>query len=37
MSRYHFIDAHRADYPVRRLCQVLLVTPSRYYAWCQGQ
>jgi len=37
MSRYHFIDQHRLCYPVRRLCQVLGVTPSRYYAWQQRQ
>lgn len=33
MSRYQFIDQQRASYPVRLLCQVLGVTPSRYYAW----
>ncbi|SMC00710.1 Integrase catalytic region [Hymenobacter roseosalivarius DSM 11622] len=35
MSRYRFIDQHRGSYPVRRLCQVLAVPPSRYYAWQQ--
>jgi len=33
VSRYQFIDQQRASYPVRLLCQVLGVTPSRYYAW----
>lgn len=37
MSRYRFIDQHRTSYPVRRLCQVLHVAPSRYYAWQQRQ
>jgi len=33
MSHYHFIDQHRLRYPVLRLCQVLGIAPSRYYAW----
>ena len=37
MSRYRFIDQQCTRYPVRRLCQVLSVTPSRYYAWQQRQ
>ena len=37
MSRYHFIAQQRRSYPVRRLCQVLAVAPSRYYAWQQRQ
>ncbi len=32
---YRFIDAHRADYPVTRLCRTLGVSPSDYYAWRQ--
>ena len=36
MSRYRFIAAER-DYPVRRLCQVLGVPASGYYAWQTGQ
>lgn len=30
---YTFIDEHRAVYPVSRLCQVLGVSSSGYYAW----
>ena len=37
MSRYRFIDAQRGAYPVRCLCRVLGVAPSRYYAWQQGR
>jgi transposase InsO family protein len=32
---YQFIDEHRAQYPVRRLCRTLGVSPSGYYAWRQ--
>ena len=32
MNRYEFIDSERLVYPVRLLCQVVGVTPSRYYA-----
>ncbi len=37
MSRYRFIAAERGHYPVRRLCQVLGVPASGFYAWQQGQ
>lgn len=37
MSRYQFIDGERTRYSVRRLCQVLGVAPSRYYAWCAAR
>ena len=37
MSRYRFIAAERGHYPVRRLCQVLGVPASGYYAWQAGQ
>ena len=33
MSRYRFIAAERDHYPVRRLCQVLDVAASGFYAW----
>jgi len=36
MSRYCFIAAGRGHYPLRRLCQVLGVPPSGFYAWQQG-
>ncbi len=31
--RYEFIQAHRDEFPIRRLCCVLGVSPSGYYAW----
>ena len=37
MSRYRFIAAGRDHYPVWRLCQVLTVPASGYYAWQAGQ
>ena len=37
MSRYRFINAERGHCPVRRLCQVLGVPASGYYAWQTGQ
>lgn len=33
--KYAFIDNHAAQHPVRRLCAVLAVHPSGYYAWKQ--
>lgn len=33
MSRYRFIDAEKAAYPVMLLCRVLGVARSGYYAW----
>jgi putative transposase len=35
VSRYRFIAAERASYPVVRLCRVLGVAPSGFYAWSQ--
>ena len=35
--RYAFIEAHSDQYPVRRLCRVMSVHPSGYYAWCQNK
>jgi transposase InsO family protein len=37
MSRYEFVAREREHDPVRRLCQVLGVPASGYYAWQQGQ
>ena len=28
-----FIDAEKAEFPTRRLCQTLEVSPSGFYAW----
>lgn len=33
MSRYRFIEAHQAGYPIALLCRVLSVARSGYYAW----
>lgn len=35
--KHQFITAHRAFYPVRRLCRVLGISPSGYYAACHRQ
>ncbi len=32
---YQFVDKHRAEYRVTRLCRTLGVSPSGYYAWRQ--
>ena len=37
MSCYRFIEAQRDRCPVRRLCQVLGMSASGYYAWQQAQ
>jgi len=37
MSRYRFSEAQRGAYPARRLCYVLGVPASGYYAWQQAQ
>lgn len=31
--RYQFIENHRESFPVQRMCKVLAVSPSGYYAW----
>ena len=31
--KYAFIHDHRTQFPVTRICQVLAVAPSGYYAW----
>ena len=33
MTKYIFIDAQKADYPIRSLCAALDVPPSSYYDW----
>ena len=33
--KFHFIAAHRAEFRVRRLCQVLGVSPSGFYTWAR--
>ena len=33
--RYAYIRAHSTTWPVRRLCDLLEVHPSGYYAWCK--
>ena len=37
MSCYRFINSERGHYPVRRLCQVLGMPTSGYYAWQTGR
>jgi transposase InsO family protein len=31
--RFQFVDRHRAAFPVERLCRVLAVSRSGFYAW----
>lgn len=31
--RFQFIEDHRDEFPVKRMCQVLAVSTSGYYAW----
>jgi putative transposase len=31
--RFRLIDAAKKDFPVARLCKVLDVSPSGYFAW----
>jgi putative transposase len=31
--RYHFIENHREAFAVRRMCKLMAVSPSGYYAW----
>ena len=33
--RFQFIEDHRDEFPVTRMCKVLNVSPSGYYAWCK--
>ncbi len=31
--RYQFVDQHRGEYSLERLCEALQVSVSGYYAW----
>lgn len=31
--KYAFVQKHQSDYPVRRLCKMMEIHPSGYYAW----
>ena len=33
MSRFRFVDDHSDTYPVKRLCELVEVSRSGYYAW----
>ncbi len=33
MSRFKFVDDAKADYPVKRLCEVLTINRSSFYKW----
>lgn len=33
MSRFRFIDAEKANHPVRMMCRLLRVSPSGFYDW----
>ena len=33
MTRFRFVSDHRADYPVKRLCELVECSRSGYYAW----
>ena len=33
MSRFRFVSEHRAAFGVKRLCRVLEVSRSGFYAW----
>ncbi len=35
--KYAFIAAHTEEFPIMRLCQVLTVSESGYYAWCKRE
>ena len=32
--RFQFIEDHRGKLPVKRMCEILKVSRSGYYAWC---
>jgi transposase InsO family protein len=33
VSRFRFVSDHRADYPVKRLCQLVEVSRAGFYSW----
>jgi hypothetical protein len=33
MRKYEYVEQLKASYPVTRLCRVLAVSPSGYWAW----
>jgi putative transposase len=33
VSRFRFVEDHQADYPVKRLCELVKVSRSGFYAW----
>ena len=33
MIRFQFVDDHRAEYSVKRMCTVLKLTRSSFYKW----
>lgn len=37
MMKYEFIGQERMNFPVHRLCEVLQIAPSGYYAWCKRE
>ena len=36
MSRFQFVADHHATYPVKRLCELVEIERSFYYAWKAG-
>ena len=37
MSRFRFVADHRHTHGVKRLCEVLQIARSSFYAWLDGQ
>ena len=36
MTRCWFVDDHRAEYPVKRLCKLVELARATYYRWAGG-